>query len=451
MKISNPKSFTPKTKETPPLPLVPDADEEYNEERDKMNTVSFKLRTTPADATSALYSFRVMKVDGTQTVRQHLNWVTSVKKVHKGLNMTTYPEIHELNQELLSGEALSSYTVGVDGARTTIHAAMQQAAADAVVRNVNHDNAQHAAALAAAIVAVGIPDVNNVCVDLGYAHMMLAVAPYKALEKQKRYMRRKMRKPNDMRTRTYIAHIHKMNLEELPLLPPMNANQSLPLEEVKDIVIYGLPKSWVRKMDEFDFDPYNGSMGEVINFCERMESAEDHDNTAKTVKHDGHKSAKKPKPSNYRSEDKKNGEKWCDFHETDTHNTKDCVTVKQLKAEHDGGGKRSYNKNKTWKRKSDDASKFSKKELSAIAAKAGKKAVKEAKDKKKSLYLMAMKRKAEDEESSNESDSNSDMDSVASINMMEKGMVEIDRQLADFDFTKTNSKGDDMSQGEVSC
>ena len=125
--------------------------------------------------------------------------------------------------------------------------------------------------------------------------------------------------------------------------------------------------------------------------------------------------------------------------------------MKQLKAEHDGGGKRSYNKNKTWKRKSDDASKFSKKELSAIATKAGKKAVKEAKDKKKSLYLMAMKRKAEDKESSNESDSNSDMDSVASINMMEKGMVEIDRQLADFDFTKTNSKGDEMSQGEVSC
>ena len=449
MKISNPKSFTPSNKESPPLPLVPDEDEEYNEERDKMNTVSFKLRTSPADANSSLYSFRVMKVDGTQSVRQHLKWIMAVRKVHKGLNMQDHNEIHELNTELLSGEALSSYQVGVDAAQLQILTALQIVARDGVVRDVNHTDDQHLDAQAQAVRAVPLPPVTTVSIDLGYGTLMKGVAPYKALEKQKRYMRRKMRKPSDMRTRTYIAHIHKMNMEELPLLPPIKENQSLPMEEIKDIIIYGLPKSWTRKMDEFDFDPYGGSMNEVINFCERMESAEEHDKVAKPVKQEGHKSAKKAKPSNYRSQDKLNGGKWCDFHENNTHNTKDCFTVRKLKKEHDAGGKPAY-KNKTWKRKSDDASSYSKKELSAIAAKAGKKAIKEAKEKKKSLYLMAMKRKSRDEESSNDDD-NSDMESVASINMMEKGMDEIDRQLADFDFTKTNSKGDDMSQGEVSC
>lgn len=40
--------------------------------------------------------------------------------------------------------------------------------------------------------------------------------------------------------------------------------------------MYGLPKSWVRKMDEFDFDPDVSTMPELVNFCERMESAEGH-------------------------------------------------------------------------------------------------------------------------------------------------------------------------------
>jgi hypothetical protein len=264
-------------------------------------------------------------------------------------------------------------------------------------------------------------------------------------------MRRKMRKPATMRTRTYVAHINRMNMEELPLLPPNAQLQFLPLEEIKDIIIYGLPKSWVRKMDEFDFDPYTQELGHVINFCERMESAEQHDASSKTVKSD-YKSTKKSKTSKYTKTSSRKGEgnKWCDYHESSTHDTADCATLKKLKAQGDGGGKPAYSKNKTWKRKSDDASKFSKKELSSIAKKAGVKAVKAAK--KKQLYLMAAKRKMDEssESSSSAQDEDSDMESVASVHMLEESMEEIDRQLADFDFAKNKTNGD-KSDGEVSC
>ena len=95
-----------------------------------------------------------------------------------------------------------------------------------------------------------------------------------------------------------------------------------------------------------------------------------------------------------------------------------------------------------------DATKYSKKELTAIAAKAGKKAVKEA---KKSLYAMT-KRKADDSSDDDESveSTKSDEISVASVNMLEaSSMAELDKQLAEFDFS--NAAMDDKSEGEVSC
>jgi hypothetical protein len=43
--------------------------------------------------------------------------------------------------------------------------------------------------------------------------------PYKVLQKPKRYMRRYMRKPADMKVRTYVHSLMKLNHEEIPLLP----------------------------------------------------------------------------------------------------------------------------------------------------------------------------------------------------------------------------------------
>jgi hypothetical protein len=53
------------------------------------------------------------------------------------------------------------------------------------------------------------------------------VCPYKALEKQKRFMRRKMRKLANMRIRIFVNHLHRINFDELPQLPPFATDQEL--------------------------------------------------------------------------------------------------------------------------------------------------------------------------------------------------------------------------------
>ena len=131
---------------------------------------------------------------------------------------------------------------------------------------------------------------------------------------------------------------------------------------------------------------------------------------------------------------------------TNTHNTSECDVLKKLKASKgDGGGKPSF-KNKTWKRKSDDASKYSKKELAAIGKAAGKKAIKAAK--KRALYAISENGTSETEHDVSSDNEESDMESVASINMLERGMADIDQQLKDFDFAQMDGN---KSDGEVSC
>ena len=190
-------------------------------------------------------------------------------------------------------------------------------------------------------------------------------------------------------------------------------------------------------MDEHDFDPLAHSLEELISFCERLESAEQHDRGAAEHKQpsNGKKSSSKKFKSSRGNSDSGSG-KWCHYHETDTHNTADCETLKRIKSrEKSGNSSSGPSKNKTWKRKADDAKSYSKKELSAIGKKAAKDAIKKA----KAECNAVAKRKTEEDEMSVSSCSSTE--SINSANVVEK-LDKVDKELASFDFSE---------DGEVSC
>jgi len=75
-------------------------------------------------------------------------------------------------------------------------------------------------------------------------------APQQILQCVKCYLRHEARKPIDMGIKTYLMHIIRINMQEIPWLPPnFNVAQHLSDDEVVDILLFGTPKSWQREMD----------------------------------------------------------------------------------------------------------------------------------------------------------------------------------------------------------
>jgi hypothetical protein len=106
-------------KEVPPLSLVPE-DDVLTDDKDSTKFCSFKLFTSSAAARTAptmamKYTFTMMKVDGTQSIRDHLRWCDNLDKVFNGRNLTDISERYLLMKEMCEGEALTALEAGTNG------------------------------------------------------------------------------------------------------------------------------------------------------------------------------------------------------------------------------------------------------------------------------------------------------------------------------------------------
>lgn len=425
--------------EVPILSLVPDEDELDVDDHTK--TCVHKLRSDPTDANSPKVSFTMGYADGTQSVRFHLNWYANVQRVFEGLNITSGPNKHKMARMLCRGTARTYYDECMEHALLEQRKAAATTAMEALVLLHGEAQADYIARRTAEynrVLPLVLPPTSG-DVDRALRGVIRNVCPYKALALQKRFMRRKMRKPHDMKIRQYAGHLYRINTEELPLLPPGGATQSLPYDELLDIFLFGIPKNWVKEMDKQDFDPMREtSIGPLINFCERLESTEDTKPSATVKKSSNDKGSSARKKSKFgKKKDKSDGDKWCEYHESNTHDTSECTVLRKMKASKKSDGDKKPAAKKTWSRKSDDAKTFTKKELNALVKKVTKSATAKV---KKELHAAGKRKKDDDDD---------DASSAGSVNLMEEDaeiaaeMADVDRQLQAFDFA--------AEEGEISC
>ena len=215
----------------PPIPL------ERAESRSltKGEYLAYKLRNDPADDSSPTYELTVPYF-GTGTCEEWIKFRANVDKVLQGQHVTTGPAKFLVARRLLTGDALSVFNAALDELGTT--------------------------------------ETNNsyeLCMDALARH----VFPKRASQLQKRYMRRFVRKPAGMTTKQFAARLQELNayLPKFPTaMPGQAAVGKLDDDEVVDIMEFGVPRSWQRKMVEHDFDVMTASIHDFVDFCDRMET-----------------------------------------------------------------------------------------------------------------------------------------------------------------------------------
>lgn len=203
----------------------------------KGDYLAYKLRNDPADDTSPTYELCVPYF-GTGSCEDWLKFRDNLDKVIVGQHVTTGPAKFVVARRLLTGDALSVFN--------------------------------------AALVDCGLNETNQ-AFDLCLSALTRHVFPKRAAQLQKRYLRRYVRKPEDMTTKQFAARLQELN-SYLPKFPTIVQDgepvRKLEEDELVDIMENGVPRAWQRKMIEHDFDVVNASIHDFVDFCDRMESVE---------------------------------------------------------------------------------------------------------------------------------------------------------------------------------
>ena len=149
-----------------------------------------------------------------------------------------------------------------------------------------------------------------------------AVFPYRALEIQKLWMRRHMKKPKTMSYRSLQAKILQIN-GYLPFFPDASATDRFSERELLEILEFALPAHWRTKFDLDGYVPTNHDRARLLRECEAMERNE----PGKLADKVPRKPAKKKQKKSKDSSNAKHGTKYCSEHGWGTHGSSECWTL----------------------------------------------------------------------------------------------------------------------------
>ena len=155
-------------------------------------------------------------------------------------------------------------------------------------------------------------------------NVSLSVFPHRALETQKRWMRRHMKKPHNMSYRTMQSKVTNMN-SALLKFPNATQDDKFTAKELLEILEFSLPKKWRAKFDLDGYVPTKYSKERLLQECEAIERNEPESEHPRKKQ----KVLKKQKFAKGKKEhNKKNNNKtinlYCSEHGKGNHASKDC-------------------------------------------------------------------------------------------------------------------------------
>ena len=262
----------------------------------KTSYLTFKLRASPTDANSLEYDFS-MSYFRSGTAEELLLWVRDIEKVFVGTNTTTGPGRYALARRVLQGDALSAF----DRAAAT-HG------------NETTENLKKC-----------------------FASLKKHVFPLNAYQRQRHYMNRMLKKPKESTIREFMTRLMELNeyLARFPAPGETVAAKKFEDHELTDIAANAIPNSWRKTMAMHDFDPLIHPPTEFTQFCERIQFAEGISPHSERAAHTesstgstgGKSCAENTKEKAKHKKRTATSGKWCEYHQTDSHNTGECKVV----------------------------------------------------------------------------------------------------------------------------
>jgi Tfp pilus assembly protein PilE len=209
-----------------------------------------------------------------------------------------------------------------------------------------------------------------VVVDAALTVVATTVFPHRALEIQRLWMNRGMRKPYELTTRKTAAASMRIN-NALPLFPGGTEASKFSNAKVIGLLKWSLPPSWRSKFDLDGYIPTLDTKAKLIENCEAIERNQTDTQQAKPTHKGTKKKSEKSQNSTGKRESGTNNSYCLEHGKNSKHsNTSDCFTLKNRKDNGQNGdekngktvGRSFYNRN-------------FRKELNAMAKKSSKKEV----------------------------------------------------------------------------
>ena len=305
------------------------------EEMDPLEYVDCTCHNTPGDSSSGKYVIKIPRF-GSGTPEE---WIISMNLVQKSLvgqNVTTGPPMYKCMERLQTVDTKAKFRQQANLAGT------------------------HTVANFTSVV------------DIMTAHIF----PTYTNHDQRQYMQRYLRKPPEMKVRTFTTRLLQLNAY-LANFPPDWAGQTvnpIPADNVKEILYHTMPNTWKKKMVEQGYNYLDSSIQQMTEFFEtRVENQEKSNSKKESKKNQGkqnHKKNKKRKHSSYgvsenmNSQGSETGKTFCQYHGMCGHTTNECTLAKTL-----------VQKKKLRKYKANKERKYTKHEVNVLVERKVKKAM----------------------------------------------------------------------------
>ena len=369
----------------PIIPLIVETEDPKDIDKSKYITMDLKIRATGSNTST--YKKYVRKFEE-GTPQEFIDLLKSLDEIWVQNSVTGAHDRSSTVRSTLMGETLANYDSAID---------------DGTANDVQ---------------------LTTEIVDDALKTVAKEIFPHRALERQKQWMIRDMRKPYELTTRKYFSAVVRMN-NALPRFPGATEESKFPEKELIRLLEYSLPHKWQQKFDYDNYIPTEHDRTRLLRECEAIERNQIDQKTAseKKTKKGKETSAsakgeKKPKSAERRPE------KRCDECGPNfTHNTAQCWKLQKK------NNAKTAVVNKKEESKRTFSNKGFRKEINLIAKAKG-----STKREVLAMYAKAVKKEQDKLKPLKRKDESSDSEAEMSVNMTEKLRPVKKKRQVKFDF-----------------